>query len=45
MIQTYNQEIWSGCATDYQDHETIEETGLQENWTIQHLGQDWDKRI
>jgi len=32
-------------ATEHQDHETIEKVGLQENWTIQHLDEDWDKRI
>jgi len=32
-------------ATKHQDHKTIEETGLQENQTIQNLGKDWDKDI
>jgi len=32
-------------ATEHQDHKTIEETGLQENQTIENLGKDWNKRI
>jgi len=29
----------------HQDPKTIEAIGPLENLTIQHLGQDWDKRI
>ena len=32
-------------TAQHQDHTTIKETGLQENRTIQNLGQDRDKRI
>jgi len=34
-----------GVGTQHQDHKTIEETGLEENRTIQNLGKSWDKRI
>jgi len=32
-------------ATQYQDHETIEESEVEENRTIQNLSKDWDKCI
>jgi len=32
-------------TTQHQDYKTIKETGLQENRTIQNLGEDWNKRI
>jgi len=30
-------------ATQYQNNETVEETGLQDNQTILNLGENWDK--
>jgi len=32
-------------AMQHQDSKTIEKVGLQENRTIQNLGEDWDKGL
>jgi len=31
-------------AMQHGDHQGIKETGLEENWAIQNLGKNWDKR-